>query len=332
MRVGNGWRRVSSVMWIVALATVLGLMWPQPLLARYPFGDPPPAQERRFFKETGFWVSGAFLAYFDANGGLEVFGYPISAPYNNHGILVQYFQKARMEWHPFNPDPYKVQLGLLGEELGFRRPAVAPPRVAIGRVYYPETGHSVAYMFLRYFEGHGGVDLFGYPISEMLIENQRVVQYFQRLKLVWDPRTAQMSVGNLGELYVSLHRDRLPPDALMRGSYSYRIAGQGSVSWRILVGVGQSVANLERMQEIRILVTDERGDPVTDAQVRVTVRPQDGEIIQALTRVVATDVQGRVELSLPVTDLQPGAWAVLLVEATDGVVSATAQELFLVWY
>jgi len=330
MRHRTGWPRVSSVIWIVALTVVLGLVLPQPLLARYPGGDPPPSQERRFFQETGFWVSGAFLSYFDTHGGLEVFGYPISAPYNNHGILVQYFQKARMEWHPFNPDPYKVQLGLLGEEMGFRRPPVASPRVSIGRVYYPETGHSVAHMFLRYFANHGGVDLFGYPISEMLIENQRIVQYFQRLKLVWDPWASRMSVGNLGELYVSLHRDRLPPDALMRGSY--RIAGQGPVSWRIRVGMGRSVVGLERMQEVRILLTDDRGEPVADAQVRVTVRPQDGEIIEELTRIMATDDQGRVTLSLPVADLRPGTWAVLTVEATDGVVAGHAQELFLVWY
>jgi hypothetical protein len=30
---------------------------------------------------------------------------------------VQYFERARLEWHPTNVDPYKVQMGLLGREL-----------------------------------------------------------------------------------------------------------------------------------------------------------------------------------------------------------------------
>lgn len=52
------------------------------------------------------------------------------------------------------------------------------------KVYFSETGHIITYMFLRYFDAHSGVDLFGYPISEMLLENQKVGQYFQRLKLI----------------------------------------------------------------------------------------------------------------------------------------------------
>ncbi|HZG67583.1 MAG TPA: hypothetical protein VEZ12_12620, partial [Herpetosiphonaceae bacterium] len=32
-------------------------------------------------------------------------------------VLTQWFERARLEWHPNNPDPYKVLLGLLGVEL-----------------------------------------------------------------------------------------------------------------------------------------------------------------------------------------------------------------------
>lgn len=71
----------------------------------------------------------------------------------------------------------------MGDELGFRYDPVAPPALA-SKVYFSETGHIITHMFLSNFDAHGGVDLFGYPISEMLLENQKVVQYFQRLKLI----------------------------------------------------------------------------------------------------------------------------------------------------
>ena len=34
---------------------------------------------------------------------------------------MQYFEKSRIEWHPGNAEPYRVQLGLLGDDLGKRR-------------------------------------------------------------------------------------------------------------------------------------------------------------------------------------------------------------------
>jgi hypothetical protein len=55
------------------------------------------------------------LTYFDEHGGLDVFGYPITEFLIERGRIVQYFQRACLEWYPENPHPYKVQLGLLGE-------------------------------------------------------------------------------------------------------------------------------------------------------------------------------------------------------------------------
>jgi len=67
----------------------------------------------RYYPQTGHALSFAFLDYYQAQGGEEVFGYPITEPFLERGLIVQYFQRARMEWHP---DKKRVQLGLLGEE------------------------------------------------------------------------------------------------------------------------------------------------------------------------------------------------------------------------
>jgi subtilisin family serine protease len=59
---------------------------------------------------------------------------------------------------------------------------VAPQR---GAVYFPETGHTLRGVFLSYWRAHGGLPVFGYPISEEFTERgedgrEARVQYFQR--------------------------------------------------------------------------------------------------------------------------------------------------------
>lgn len=324
-------RQLSTTIVVVATVIgVLGLLLPVPLLARFIPDDAPDVPRRSFFEETGFWVTGNFLDYFEASGELEIFGYPISSPYNENGILVQYFQKARMEWHALNPEPYQLQLGLLGDELGFRADPVAPP-VLVGRVYFPETGHIVTYMFLRYFDSHGGVDFFGHPISEMLLENQKVVQYFQRLKLIWDPVTSRMSVGNLGEIYVSAHRGTIPSDVLEPASYRY--GSEGVQDLRVAIGLSNSTVGQDTGQNVTVVVLDDWLDePVPDATVKLTVSDDSGKELSELTQILRTDSDGRLKAYLPLDGVQRGTWLVLQVEAAFGALREVQKEFFLVWW
>ena len=46
-------------------------------------------------------------------------------------------------------------------------------------VYFEETGHNLGFAFRRFFEAHGGVEIFGYPRTEEFKEGGRTVQYFQ---------------------------------------------------------------------------------------------------------------------------------------------------------
>jgi hypothetical protein len=51
-----------------------------------------------------------------------MFGYPISEEFFEGGSVVQYFERARFEWHPENEGtPYVVLLGQLGREQYQRR-------------------------------------------------------------------------------------------------------------------------------------------------------------------------------------------------------------------
>ncbi len=87
--------------------------------------EPPvaPIAGRLFFAETGHNVASDFIAFWLNNGGLPIFGYPISEEFNEVNPLdgksytVQYFERARFERHPENQPPYNVLLGQLGKQL-----------------------------------------------------------------------------------------------------------------------------------------------------------------------------------------------------------------------
>ena len=69
----------------------------------------------RYFSETGFPVCYTFLEFFDQNGGIAQFGYPISEIEIHEGWMVQYFQRARFEWHPEFPPGQRVALTNVGQ-------------------------------------------------------------------------------------------------------------------------------------------------------------------------------------------------------------------------
>lgn len=79
------------------------------------------APDVREFPETGHSVGGGFLRYWEKHGGLPVFGYPITGEFEEDGIVVQYFERARLEWHPDDghgdPDDWHVVRGRVGAEL-----------------------------------------------------------------------------------------------------------------------------------------------------------------------------------------------------------------------
>jgi hypothetical protein len=118
---------------VVALAFVLGLFSPwRPAL------DGAAQADSRYFPETGHWLRGAFLRYWDAHGGLAQQGYPLTEPFQEQSPLdgktyvVQYFERAVFELHPENAGtPYEVLLAQLGKyELDRRYPNGSNPAAA----------------------------------------------------------------------------------------------------------------------------------------------------------------------------------------------------------
>lgn len=68
----------------------------------------------RIDPDTKYPVCYAFLDFLDHNGGTAQLGRPISPFEYRDAVIVQYFEKARLEWRPSNPEGQRVILADLG--------------------------------------------------------------------------------------------------------------------------------------------------------------------------------------------------------------------------
>jgi hypothetical protein len=90
----------------------------------------PPFESRDngvYFHETGHSLQNGFKGYWERNGGLLVFGYPLSEEWSythwdGRKVVVQVFERARFEWWPdaVGTDA-EFTLGLLTRELLINR-------------------------------------------------------------------------------------------------------------------------------------------------------------------------------------------------------------------
>jgi DMSO/TMAO reductase YedYZ molybdopterin-dependent catalytic subunit len=83
----------------------------------HPRAEPDPSPDCEYFEATGHNLCGRFRDYWHANGGLPIFGYPLTEELTDSGLTVQHFERARFEHHPGNQPPYDVLLGLLGQQV-----------------------------------------------------------------------------------------------------------------------------------------------------------------------------------------------------------------------
>ncbi|MGH9176433.1 MAG: glycosyl hydrolase family 18 protein, partial [Vicinamibacterales bacterium] len=172
---------------------------------------PPPdvtIPELVYYPETGHYLDRQFRTFWESNGGLPVFGYPLTKEYEERNRdsgdhhPVQFFERQRFELHPENAGtPYEVLLGRLGYEDAVRRGLLdsAPfqPARQTGEgdcVWFAETSQAACDEFSAYWRAHGlelgdegtshrkSLALFGYPISAPFVDPDTglLTQYFER--------------------------------------------------------------------------------------------------------------------------------------------------------
>ena len=154
-----------------------------------------PLVQTVFVAQTNHLLSdrAGFLSFWREHGGVLIFGYPLSEEIVEDGQIVQYFERARFEYHPERlGQDGQVQLSLLGRTLTAGRdfPEGSPDG---GEQYFPETRHTLSGRFLKFWQKRGGLPIFGYPISEPIEEvspvdgQTRITQYFERARFEYHP-------------------------------------------------------------------------------------------------------------------------------------------------
>ncbi len=177
-----------------------------------------------YFPPVQHTLRGRFRAYWQAHGGLAQFGYPRTEEFqetrssDGRTYTVQYFERNRFEYHPeLAGTPFEVQLGLLGSQVTAASRAAGevyfaripdPAKPLDQLLYFPQTGHTLRDPLRRYWEAHGGLDAYGYPISEPFQEvnstdgKPYIVQYFERNRFEYHPEYAgspyEILLGLLG--------------------------------------------------------------------------------------------------------------------------------------
>ncbi len=205
------------------------------------------ANERICFPEAApiitACIEGRFAEYWQKNGGLPVFGYPITEARDEvnadtgETYPTQYFERQRFELHDENTAPYDVLMGRLGDDQ-LRQQGIdwqSLPKADPGAAHFvPETGHAIGEEFWEYYRSHGlelgdkGVSaaeslaLFGHPLSEPRMETNSsgdrvLTQYFERARLEVHPdkpqehRTLQGRVGDEVRKGQEQGRPTIPP-------------------------------------------------------------------------------------------------------------------------
>jgi hypothetical protein len=216
---GRGPKLVTILVLIVLLGGMTpSLAWNAPAAAAAPdpTGGGPTAP--RYFPQTGHYLSGRFRQFWESRGGLFVFGYPLTSQFmfpstDGNTYQVQYFERAVFEYHPENQPPYDVLLTQMGREAIAGRladPAFQPaqPSNDPAQTFFAATGHNVGPTFTRWWNQYGGLQSFGFPLSELLTETSQIdgqpylVQYFERARFEYHPENAgtpyEVLLGQLG--------------------------------------------------------------------------------------------------------------------------------------
>ena len=295
------------------------------------------SERSRYFPETGHSVSGDFLvAYEKASDPIKIYGYPITGIIDNAitNRKVQYFQRAHFELHPENPPELRVQMTHLGEiiYLGeiMNKPGdvLTVPQNHPACRHFPETNRQVCYAFLDFFEKNGGIAQFGYPISDIELRSERMIQCFQMACFEWHPELPsghRVTLMDLGRLYFEARKEN--PRELLSWDEDY--IPKSILNLQVRAFPEKAVISKNSEQILHVIVQDQNLHPISDAQVEFIVRSKNGEEESHL--MPATDKNGITSLSFPVQQEGYGIVQIFVSASYDGFEQQTRTSFRLWW-
>ena len=284
-----------------------------------------------YVPETGHWIWGEFLTeYNSVSDPLLYFGYPITDDFvdpvtSQH---VQYFQKARFDLVDTVNGP-KISIAPLGEYLhedGAPLADIAEDGPTCRRF---ETGFSVCYAFLQFYDAYKGSDYFGNPVSALEVVDGRYIQYFENARMEWWPDRAageRVVLTDLGRIYF----DKVVANPeLLKSSPPANIAGNllnpvaRVFAQKALIGVGEQ-------QTVYVVVQDQYLRAMSGAQVGVTIVFPDGA--SEFYRLSETNEYGVSQFSFDVPNYE--VQSVIEVKADISIrgESTSGSSWFRIWW
>jgi hypothetical protein len=127
----------------------------------------------------------------------------------------------------------------------------APAAQRTERLYFAPTGQWVGEKFLEYWQSHGGLPIFGYPLTPAFYEGGYTVQYFERSRFELHPEYAgspyEVSLGQLGRERLKKEARAVPrptadnsgPGDLVFPETGYKTSGAFLDYWRQYGGLAQ---------------------------------------------------------------------------------------------
>lgn len=302
-----------------------------------------------YFAETKHNVHGAFLLYYNRRS--DYLGLPLTEAFWEKGRIVQYFERARLEFVPENPSPRRVEIGMLGLEYYPDKTdppvRIIPPANDPNFAYFQESGQMTSFAFKEYFDKHGGGEIFGYPISWVRYEREvgKFVQYFQRQRLVWDPLAPegrQVTPTPLGKLALEKN---YPADFKWRASaqndwcgtppkigptptpqpFVIPTPGVSNLALTLQVRVRFRQTGTAGPQYVDVIVEDQAGRRLNDIAAYAVVHLADGPRHLPL---LPTNNHGTTTFGFEIGKQPPNCSVLVEVTAFSGPVSATGRDTF----
>ena len=266
-------------------------------------GDP----AHHYFPETQHVVSHAFLTFFREHGSLDIFGYPRSEMIYEDGLVVQYFQRARMEWHRENPPGQQIILSNVGEwyierfgipgDYDQPREADAPEE---GLLATPSPERSRIYL------------------PYILVDAQPTAP---AKPAVPAPTKTPFATPTSLPTPVPLPTSAPPPTAIAPSNNVTALDVSGSVRYPITGRTGT--------QTVYVYVNDQLKRPVPGAEVTMVVHYESGD-----RPCVAepTDVSGFTRCSFDIPSPPVGKQVVIDITVTYEGLTGETQTSFMVWW
>lgn len=284
-------------------------------------------------------ITGEFETYYTSvSDPLLVFGKPITDAFQDPltGNTVQYFNRARFELHLDASAGRRVQLSPLGTWRDHKGKVAQFSTDSPACRYFPETNHYVCYGFLDFFNQNGGVEQFGLPITEVIWQDDRYVQYFERARFEWHPENSGNGIVLLTDLGRIDFDERIGDPKLLEcstgGATGVSITGE-KVKINTLLArafVAKAVTRPSSEQVLYVIVQNQDYKPVERASVAVTVIYPDGRAHTVALQ--PTDGDGLSSYNFQVENLPSDEVVQLKIEVSYNDLKTAAGSWFRVWW